>query len=1026
METTDDNGDDGDEGDERNAHGHTDRLGRVRKAVRHAAHLLPSQAPLEVFVHHNTLHAFEGKPFFEALADAEERLSVKTLLPERTYRDALKRGRITKAEVEWALSNAGVLGQDKNWPEQLVRKEALAYLMMRHSLRETTAAGASFLVHETDALEMLRRDVPASARERLLADGGAGGAAHNSERERAVARSLWETCAGLVAQSFAALDLPTTTNARPAFFRVLLTTLTGSDPCFLAHQTLIPFAAAFLDRGEAQWSMSDRMRGFYLCFESVVTTGLVVRPAWGRELGTRIKQHLREHFDAEHEVLSLLDELGIEDDEIEEYLTHTLLHLRGWAGMFARLEQSQDPVLHEVASVRLVDFLAVLLELEAMSFLDVARQNGYSGTAKGLLGWLRSKVQTKPTKLEKEPLMWALFQLVQVAGIRPDELKTLSNDEARAVLSFVAGFSEKERLPIWQVAYERHYRDELLGGLSGLVEYKAEQREKCGPTEKQPKKMQVLCCFDDREESFRRHLEATSEDIETLGTAGFFNLAMAYQGLDDPTTFPLCPVVVTPKHKVVEQAIDGGETALAKRKQRRARWHKMTLAYKTGTRSLVWGSLVTAASGLWTAVPLLLTVFAPGFWAWLRREAKKTMLPQVKTQLSVRTNDARGDAGLWQGFSIEEKAERVGTLLENVGLTRNFADLVVLLGHDSHSVNNPHFAAYACGACGGRSGGPNARLFARMANRREVRALLRKRGIDIPDSTQFVGGVHDTCDDEVTFFDVDQFPHETRRLLHEQRPHFSKALSENAKERVRRFETAPLSIRANEAKHHVEERAADLSQARPELGHATIAAAVVGRRSASKGLFLDRRVFLISYDPTIDASGAILERLLLAALPVGAGINLEYFFSAVDNERLGAGTKLPHNVTGLFGVMNGACSDLRTGLPSQMIEIHEPVRLQIVIEQRPSLLQAVLERQPNIAAFVKNEWVAVMSLDPETGALQEFDPQRGFVPWRRVDESVSQTLPRAKRWADWFHASRTFLPPALLDGHDGKMSERAT
>jgi len=161
-------------------------------------------------------------------------------------------------------------------------------------------------------------------------------------------------------------------------------------------------------------------------------------------------------------------------------------------------------------------------------------------------------------------------------------------------------------------------------------------------------------------------------------------------------------------------------------------------------------------------------------------------------------------------------------------------------------------------------------------------------------------------------------------------------------------------------------------------------------------------------------------------LPVGAGINLEYFFSAVDNERLGAGTKLPHNVTGLFGVMNGACSDLRTGLPSQMIEIHEPVRLQIVIEQRPSLLQAVLERQPNIAAFVKNEWVAVMSLDPETGALQEFDPQRGFVPWRRVDESVSQTLPRAKRWADWFHASRTFLPPALLDGHDGKMSERAT
>jgi uncharacterized protein YbcC (UPF0753/DUF2309 family) len=81
---------------------------------------------------------------------------------------------------------------------------------------------------------------------------------------------------------------------------------------------------------------------------------------------------------------------------------------------------------------------------------------------------------------------------------------------------------------------------------------------------------------------------------------------------------------------------------------------------------------------------------------------------------------------------------------------------------------------------------------------------------------------------------------------------------------------------------HVEERAVDLSQARPELGHATNAACFVGRRALTHGLFLDRRAFLVSYDPGIDKTGEILERILLAVGPVGAGINLEYLFSTVD------------------------------------------------------------------------------------------------------------------------------------------------
>jgi uncharacterized protein YbcC (UPF0753/DUF2309 family) len=146
----------------------------------------------------------------------------------------------------------------------------------------------------------------------------------------------------------------------------------------------------------------------------------------------------------------------------------------------------------------------------------------------------------------------------------------------------------------------------------------------------------------------------------------------------------------------------------------------------------------------------------------------------------------------------------------------------------------------------------------------------------------------------------------------------------------------------------VEARSVDLAQVRPELGHATNAVCIIGRRWRTRGLFLDRRAFLVSYDPGTDDDGTILARTLAAVGPVGAGINLEYFFSVVDRLGYGAGTKLPHNITGLIGVMDGHASDLRTGLPWQMVEIHEPVRLLVVIDQTPEKIMAAAEAVPSV------------------------------------------------------------------------------
>ena len=365
--------------------------------------------------------------------------------------------------------------------------------------------------------------------------------------------------------------------------------------------------------------------------------------------------------------------------------------------------------------------------------------------------------------------------------------------------------------------------------------------------------------------------------------------------------------------------------------------------------------------------------------------------------------------GLFLGFSLDEMVGIVKGTLEFMSLLKDFAPLVICLGHGSRSMNNPHEAAHDCGACGGGRGGPNARLFAHMANDPRVRARLAEQGIVIPDSTWFVGGYHNTADDAVDLYESWRVPEAWRALLVEARGALDEARRLDALERCRKFEAVPLGVTPAEALLHVENRIEDLAQPRPEYGHCTNAICLVGRREWSKGLFLDRRAFLCSYDPDVDPDGAILSRLLAMAVPVGAGINLEYWFSVVDNTGYGCGTKLPHNITGLIGVMDGHQSDLRTGLPWQMVELHEPVRLLCVVEATPARLLAVAAEHPAVGRLVVNGWVQLASLDPETGELLFFE-DGAFRPWqpeRRTTPEVSSSL-------EWMRGTRGFLPAATI------------
>jgi uncharacterized protein YbcC (UPF0753/DUF2309 family) len=500
---------------------------------------------------------------------------------------------------------------------------------------------------------------------------------------------------------------------------------------------------------------------------------------------------------------------------------------------------------------------------------------------------------------------------------------------------------EDEVLLIWQEAFEWTYYDQVLQGIL--------QKKKCTPTQ-HVKSFQAMFCIDDRECSLRRYLEQLDTRCETFGTPGFFGVEFYFQPEHGKFYTKLCPAPVTPKFLIKE--IDNDEV------------RKKDLHFNKQSHSLFRGWLITQTLGFWSAINLFINIFKPSM-SPATASSFKHMAKQAKLTIENQHPDDC-ENGLQIGFTIEQMTDRVEALLKSIGLIENFAQLVYIVGHGSSSINNPHFAAYDCGACSGRPGSVNARVMSYMANHAAVRKRLVERGIIIPAETKFVGALHDTTRDEIQFFDDNSLSvqhkaaHQANELI------FQLALSQNAKERSRRFELINTKESAESIHERVKLRSVSLFEPRPELNHATNALCIVGRRQLTRGVFLDRRSFLNSYDYSIDPKGNYLFNILKAAAPVCGGINLEYFFSRVDNQKLGAGTKLPHNVMGLIGVANGIEGDLRPGLPSQMIEVHDPVRLLILVEHLPEVVLDVIQRNDATYEWFKNEWVKLIVMNPVT------------------------------------------------------------
>jgi uncharacterized protein YbcC (UPF0753/DUF2309 family) len=351
----------------------SDSVQRLQACLQHIAHLLPAQAPLRDFVHHNTLHALQHLPFVEALGEAERMTGARPWLDEARCRELFRLGRVDASDLAAALRQLPATRSDEpllTGSARGLRRGDVLQASLRYPSAAISAARLRWQLEEKLAGERLQADLDPLARQALLTAAAADGL-----DERAAVADLWATACALRGSAEAVAPScaePSATDAAALWQKLvgrlgdqwtlatLLAHLTGEDPRQPLQTTLIRHLAAHLDQGLAAWRNPARAQGFYA--------------AWRQSAGSDWAWELDEFAGARHDIEQLPDDplqaisserlrLGLSEARWETYLQLLALELPGWAGMFAWRESHARG---GDAPVSLTDFLAVRVVLERL------------------------------------------------------------------------------------------------------------------------------------------------------------------------------------------------------------------------------------------------------------------------------------------------------------------------------------------------------------------------------------------------------------------------------------------------------------------------------------------------------------------------------------------------------------------------------------------------------------------------------------------------------------------------------------
>ncbi|WP_298113437.1 YbcC family protein [Bradyrhizobium sp.] len=676
------------------------------------------------------------------------------------------------------------------------------------------------------------------------------------------------------------------------------------------------FCAVYFDEGQASWPLPVRNLAPYAAWRA-----LAVHDRNAEAMGIAGFRACVRNLPAEPvaAIAAILKGLGIPPRAYEDYLFRALFDINGWAayaryiGWNAELDDRTDDTLVELLAIR--------------------------------LAW-----------------GWALFN-----ARRDDEFRSAWSK----AMADAAHEPEDHRIDhtrelaidlVLQEAYDIAYRRRLITRLKGHADRTARKRLPVRPL------VQAAFCIDVRSEIFRRALETAYPEAETIGFAGFFGFPIEYVPIGHTHGGAQCPVLLKPSFVVCEAVKAAEETEEAEVLGLRLLRRRAAKAWKSFKVSAVSSFAYVETAGL-SYAPKIVTD-SLGATRPVPQPSVDGLDEDVARRVGPRL-EARVIAGRSTGFSPDQKLAMAEAVLKAMSMTEPFARLVLLAGHGSTTVNNPHASGLDCGACGGHTGEANARVAAAILNDKHIRSGLAGKGIVIPEDCWFVGALHDTTTDEVKIFDEEMVPPDLSSDLARLKERLTRAASLARLER-----SALLGLQESVDKNaDVVARSRDWSQVRPEWGLAGNAAFIAAPRSLTRGLDLGGRAFLHSYDHNKDESKSVLELIMTAPMVVASWINLQYYGSTVNNAAFGSGNKLLHNVVGQLGVLEGNAGDLRVGLPWQSVHdgtrfVHEPIRLNVFIAAPEAAIDAVLAKHASVRDLVTNGWVFLHAIDDDGRSIR--------------------------------------------------------